>query len=83
MTIALPPEQTSEYVYIPRGLSLEYLEGVVSRALGEDIVSRTTTIADWGSLHGNLRAPDRQGLTCVLEPIGLNVERGCTLLCGD
>ena len=35
--IALPPGQTSEYVYIPRGLSLGYLQGVLRRALGDSI----------------------------------------------
>lgn len=36
--VTLPPDQTSEYVCIPSALSLKYLEGVVSRALGEAVV---------------------------------------------
>jgi hypothetical protein len=39
--ITLPPEQTSEYVYIPRSLNLDYLQSVLARTLaGDAAVSR-------------------------------------------
>jgi hypothetical protein len=33
--IVLPPEQSSDYVFVPRPLSVDYLGGVGGRSLGE------------------------------------------------